>query len=183
VREPQVRVPLILRPPEPAPHGSRVTWPVSGVDVAPTLLRLAGLEPPAQMEGVDLLAARAAGERERCVYERERCVHERERCVHERERFVDDRDHLSPADHRFALYHGRFKLVRFGGGSDVRHELYDLVADPSGFTDVQEQHPEVFAALVARLAARTSLAGEPLDPGDSASSASALQALGYAGDE
>ena len=161
VREPQVRVPLILRLPEPSPSGARVARPASGIDVAPTLLALAGLELPEGMEGLDLLAPGADAERER---------------------WVDDRDHLSPAEHHFVLYHGPFKLVRFGGGAEARYELYDLARDPQGFRDVQDEHPEVFRALVERLCARTG--GQPAQAAEGAleASAAALEALGYAGD-
>jgi arylsulfatase A-like enzyme len=158
VREPQVRVPLILRRPEPEPSNERVSRPASGVDVAPTLLALAGVEVPVGTEGVDLLGPGDAG----------------------RLRWVDDRDHVSPDEHRIVLYQGRFKLVRFGAGASARYELYDLDADPTGFTDVQARHPEVFEAMSALLEARTQ--GASAFPGDSDASASALQALGYAGD-
>jgi hypothetical protein len=49
----QIRVPLIVRPAEPGP--ARVsTRPVSGVDVAPTLLRAAGLAIPGGFQGEPL---------------------------------------------------------------------------------------------------------------------------------
>jgi arylsulfatase A-like enzyme len=105
VREPQTRVPLLLRLPQPNPRAERVRAPVSGVDVAPTLLALAGIEPPPGMEGANLL--RPAGGTER-------------------ERWVDDRDHLRPEEYRCALYRGAYKLVRFGSGPAARYELYDL---------------------------------------------------------
>jgi len=160
VREPQVRVPFLLRLPEPAPAGRRVRAPVSGVDVAPTLLALAGLEPSPSSEGRNLLA----GEPEA-----------------ERERWVDDRDHLSPAEFRCALYRGGFKLVRTGVGAEARYELFDLAADPGATADVQGVHPEVLSGMVARMEARTlseaALSTEPgWNPG------AALHALGYAGD-
>ena len=161
VCEPQVRVPLVLRLPEPSPAGRRVADPASGIDVAPTLLGLAGLEAPRDMEGRDLLAAAPAGERER---------------------WVDDRDHVDVDDYRCALYRGDFKLVRFGAGAEVRYELYDLARDPAGVRDVQAEHPELLAELVARMQQRTGNASVATGTG-STGSAAALQALGYAGDE
>jgi arylsulfatase A-like enzyme len=161
VREPQVRVPLLVRLPEPAPAAQRVRAPVSGIDVAPTLLGLAGLGKPAAMEGRDLL---------------------HELPDEARERWVDDRDHLEPADYRCALYEGAFKLVRFGVGRAARYELYDLAADPAGFTDVQAQHVELCARLVERMRARTGDGGGPATTAESGDSAAGLQALGYAGD-
>lgn len=161
VREPQVRVPLILRLPEPAPRGARVAVPASGIDVAPTLLALAGLEPAPGMEGHDLLAAAPPGERER---------------------WVDDRDHLQPDDYRCALYRGGFKLVRFGVGAEARYELYDLGSDPTGFVDVQAQHPELFAELRSRMLARGAAEDLPPSEVELGDAAAGLQALGYAGD-
>jgi len=160
VREPQVRVPLILRLPEAHPQGARVRAPVSGVDVAPTVLALAGVEAPSGMEGRNLLAgAPEAG----------------------RERWVDDRDHVGADEYHCALYRDGFKLVRFGVGAKARYELYDLGTDPTGFRDVQGEHPELFAELVARMQARSAKEALASSEGGSADSAAALQALGYTG--
>jgi len=56
----QVRVPLIVSVPGAAPR--RVKSPVSTVDLAPTLLRLIGVEPPASMVGHDLRPAIFGGD-------------------------------------------------------------------------------------------------------------------------
>lgn len=59
-----VNVPLVVRIPEKFRHlapfkpGDRVTEPVSFVDLAPTLLSLAGIDPPAQMQGRPFLGAK-----------------------------------------------------------------------------------------------------------------------------
>jgi len=58
----QIRVPLLVRPAEPGP-GWVSTRPVSGVDVAPTLLRAAGLPVPKTFQG-EPLPLRAADEEE-----------------------------------------------------------------------------------------------------------------------
>ncbi len=161
IREPQVRVPLILRPPGAHPPGRRVGSPVSGLDVAPTLLALAGLEPPASMQGENLLA---------------------ETLPVNRERWVEDRDHLDPDDVRIALYRGAFKLVRLGAGPLVRHELHDLTVDPVGTRDVQAEHPALFAELVRRCEQeRDSLYLREAVASDRGS-ADALRGLGYAGE-
>ncbi len=162
VREPQVRVPLVVRLPEMRPNGRRVAGPVSGLDVAPTLLGLAGLEPPAGMQGLDLTRVEPPPERER---------------------WIEDRDHVDPSDVRVALYRGEKKLVRYGVGADARYELYDLARDPVGTEDAAREAPAEFAELVAELErARANLDaadGERVDPG---AAADALRALGYAGD-
>ncbi len=48
-----LRTPLILRGPG-VPAGKKVTQPTRNIDIAPTLLRLAGLEPPETFMGEDL---------------------------------------------------------------------------------------------------------------------------------
>jgi arylsulfatase A-like enzyme len=58
--EAAVRVPLILRYPRAVESGLRRPEVVENLDVAPTLLRLAGLEVPAVFDGRDLLAPRPA---------------------------------------------------------------------------------------------------------------------------
>jgi arylsulfatase A-like enzyme len=52
VREPLIRVPLLVRGPGVEP--GRFEVPVSGIDIAPTLLRFAGAEVPDAFEGADL---------------------------------------------------------------------------------------------------------------------------------
>ena len=65
--EPLIRVPLLLKPPTLPAHvvpgantpGSKDTRLVSTVDVAPSILRACGIEPPTQMRGLDLLDPRS----------------------------------------------------------------------------------------------------------------------------
>jgi arylsulfatase A-like enzyme len=160
VIEPQVRVPLLVRLPDPAPRAGRVAAPASGVDVAPTLLALAGLAPLAGMEGVDLLVELAP----------------------DRVRFVEDRDHLAPDDVRVSLYRGKWKLVRRGLGAAARFELFDLERDPGTEHDVSAEHPgpraELEALLKARREAFDALEGNA-EPGGPPSDA--LDGLGYTG--
>ncbi len=49
-----IRVPLLLRAPQQIPKGTRIDEPVSTVDLAPTLLELAGLKPSRQVQGRSL---------------------------------------------------------------------------------------------------------------------------------
>ncbi len=51
VHEEQLLVPLMIRPPGGMRAGRRLAEPVSLIDVAPTLLELAGLSPPPDFEG------------------------------------------------------------------------------------------------------------------------------------
>ena len=162
IYEPQVRVPMIVRLPEPAPRGSRVAARTSGVDVAPTLLALAGLPAREGVEGVSVIGSALA---------------------EERMILVEDRDHVDLAEVRIALYDGRFKLVRRGLGESARFLLHDLDADPIGEVDVSAEHPDVLARLSAELtrlraaADQEDLLVEELSTGQE----DALRALGYAG--
>jgi arylsulfatase A-like enzyme len=159
--EPQVRVPLVLRLAGAEPRAGRVSGPVSGVDVAPTLLGLAGLPLEPGMEGLDLQTE----------------------IPPERVRFVEDRDHLAAEDVRVALYRGRWKVVRRGLGNAARCELFDLQADPGTERDVSAEHADVLAELlgllVARRAAFDALEAHASDAAGEGPSADALRGLGY----
>lgn len=158
ILEPQVRVPLLVRPAGVAPRGERVAGLVSGVDVAPTLLGLAGLPPRRQHEGLDLTTERP----------------DVERTIR-----VEDRDHIDPDDVRVATYRGWWKLVERGRDrTDVR--LFDLKNDALGVHDVRDRYPGIARALEA-------LAGEqPRESfaqggGQAQTTTDALRALGYVG--
>lgn len=138
ILEPQVRVPLLVRLPgagatngAPGDGGARrVAGRVSGVDVAPTLLALAGVDARDGMRGRDLLAGDAEPDRPL---------------------LVEDVDRLDPSEIQVALYREGWKLVRFGSGEATRVELYDLAADALGVDDVGAAHPDVRDALLAEL--------------------------------
>jgi choline-sulfatase len=53
--EEAVRVPFFMRLPGLVPAGLRCTAPVSLVDLAPTVLSIAGISPPADLPGINLL--------------------------------------------------------------------------------------------------------------------------------
>lgn len=122
--EPQLHVPLLVRPAGGVERRSSDV-PTSGIDVAPTLLALAGLPALDKHSGRSLL-----GELPR-----------------ERSLLVEDRDHGTPSDVRVALYSGHWKLVRLGLGSAQRWELFDLSRDKLGVVDVASAHPEVLRTL------------------------------------
>lgn len=134
ILEPQVRIPFVLRPHAAANEAPRrVPAPVSGVDVAPTLLSLAGVPIPAHVMGRDVLAlARDVDAAPRTI-------------------LVEDRDQLRRDDVRLALYRGPWKLVRRGLGERQRFQLFDLSSDPVGLNDVSDRHPDVRAELEREL--------------------------------
>jgi arylsulfatase A-like enzyme len=170
ILEAQVRVPLLLRPPKglAGSMGGQVhALPTSGVDVAPTLLALAGLPAQEHHTGISLHPP-PAPDPERLV-------------------LVEDRDHMNPLDVRLALYRGEWKLVRRGLGKGQRYTLHRLTDDPQGLKDVSGDHPELLDELKLALDELRSR-WRPDDEADAASSAGgdqnqdALKALGYAGE-
>jgi arylsulfatase A-like enzyme len=98
---------------------------VSAVDIAPTLLAAAGLEPPTTMEGRNVLAPRALPWAAQRV-------------------FAQYRDSL------YSVRTPRFKLIREPGG---RLWLFDLVRDPRERRNVAAERPELTAKLDAELEA------------------------------
>ncbi|RMH42535.1 MAG: hypothetical protein D6689_07845 [Deltaproteobacteria bacterium] len=116
----QIRVPWIVAGPGIAAR--RIATPVGLIDLAPTLIDLAGYEPPGfpQVDGVSLapvLTDAASPAPDRPV-------------------FADQvRDRSVAADLR-AVVAGRLKLIE---NADGRVELYDIVADPDERRDVARQ--------------------------------------------
>jgi len=169
ILECQLRVPLLVRP-AGGVAGREDRTPVSGVDVAPTLLDLAGLLDP--QPAAESGAGRFKG-------------HSVLRAPAERDLLVEDRDHLDWDDVRIALYHDRWKLVRLGLGDEAVYQLHDLKVDPNGVNDVIAENPEVAERLRERLDAlrATWNADDEADrrAAGGFSNAAALRALGYLG--
>jgi len=126
-----LRVPLIVWAPGRVAPGVR-REPVSGLDVAPSLLRLAGLDVPTAMEGRDVFAADARGP---IVAE-------------------------AAKGSQITLRDGDWKLVRTlesAWVNDAFHpargdvELYDLAGDGAERVNRAAEAPEVTRALAARL--------------------------------
>jgi N-acetylglucosamine-6-sulfatase len=135
--EESIRIPFLVRFP-PARHlaGARVDRILMNVDVAPTLLALAGIDPPGWMQGrsfLPLLGDPAAPWRNAALYSY-------------------SFEPPYPAPESRALLTERFKLIEYEGGVP---ELFDLESDPQEQVNRAED-PDLRALradLEARLAA------------------------------
>jgi arylsulfatase len=165
-----LHVPLIFHGPG-VPAGVRVATPVSIIDIAPTLLSIAGVPAPPTMEGLDLVALMHGGDAG--AFE--------SRVLHGEAAGGLSYELVAPG--YFPVYRsvreGSFKLVH--DSKTGRYRLFDLASDPAEQHDVSEQHPEVLAELTQKMEARGSepdaRGGEPVQLSDD--EIERLRALGY----
>jgi arylsulfatase A-like enzyme/cytochrome c-type biogenesis protein CcmH/NrfG len=120
--DPTIHVPLVLKRPAGRDAGRRVAARVSAVDLAPTLLEIAGVTGPAAIQGQSLLAlASAARAADRPAYAE------------------TDYPRRAFGWSSLAAWRGdRFLYVKA-----PRRELYDLAADPSAARNVAEERKAV----------------------------------------
>ncbi len=156
----QIEVPLILRLPQRARAGERVSAIVSLIDVLPTLAATLDLGiPTAQFDGIDALS----GERRYALAERE---------VSHR-RFGSDVN-LNLSSRRWKYdYH-----------TEQPDALYDLLVDPVETNDVLALHPEVGAGMKREILRLVKLYGDAgaeleIERGVSPELQRALETLGY----
>jgi len=135
-----IGVPMIVRAPGKIPAGGVVKGLSQAVDVAPTLLELAGLEAPETMQGKSLVGL-ANSKTER--------VHQRS--YSEWTRYLASR---CVVDERYKLIH------KFTGGLALAQpepkrvswvELYDLAADPDEVKELSGELPEVVKEMEGEL--------------------------------
>jgi uncharacterized sulfatase len=136
-----LRTPIMVRWPGKAKPAVREEL-VSSLDVAPTILRAAGLTPTAEMPGLNLLDPVAVAARKELYGA---CF------THNA---VDLNDPAKNVRHRW-MTDGRWKLIvphvpadKDGPGTV---ELYDLSADPHEKTELSGKHPEQVRALTEKL--------------------------------
>lgn len=164
-----LHVPLLVRWPGRVDAGRTIPEPVQGVDLYPSLLDLAGLEPPVPVQGrswaprldadpavpgeVDLVWAELG----------------------------------TPGNEELALRWGRYKLI--GDRPTRTAELFDLVVDPGETIDGSDNFAEM-ARHLSRLAVELEEANAELAPAYrtvgvtlGAAAQGQLDALGYTGDE
>lgn len=115
-----LHVPLIVKPPGAPRRGRRVREPVTLVDLAPTLLDLAGIERPAGLDAPGLRATLDGREPPA--------------------RRVLFAEQLSPKEALYAARDGRFKAVQQFLPQPAR-SLFDLRADPAETRDLSAAPP------------------------------------------
>jgi arylsulfatase A-like enzyme/Tfp pilus assembly protein PilF len=150
-----LRIPLVIAGPG-VPAGDRQQL-VSIVDVAPTVLRLAGLDVSPGMQGRDLFSDPAAAHEVYAETQYPRTLG------------------WSPLT---ALVEERWKVIAPEGGGE---ELYDLERDPGERDNASAQRPEVVQAAAARLSAIRKSEAPASASAPSAEAQDRLRALGYVG--
>lgn len=166
VYEELVRVPLAVVAPGRVPAGAVSEQLVRQVDVMPTVLDLAGVPPPAGLDGVSLVPALAEGRALGLEAFLEAC----------------GRVRGTERDRRRAWRTERWKLVEAPHAPDVPDELYDLAADPHERRNVAAAEPALVAGFKARIAAVEASAqgaGEALSAEEEAAVEARLRDLGY----
>jgi arylsulfatase A-like enzyme len=162
--EEQMRVPLLLRWPLGLPAGRVVDGAVSLVDLAPTLLDLAGVstEAGAPMQGRSLLPR----------------IHGQEPDAAEPV-FLFRPDNTEIPGEQYAIREGDWKLI-VGPGEDAR-ELFDLSQDPEERNDLSAAEPAKVAALDQKIRdwLETHRRGDTVPDDVSQDDLERLRALGY----
>ena len=163
VYEELIRVPLLVKLPHEAAANVVDERVARHIDIAPTLLSLANLAPPASMQGRALLADDGSP--------------------------LDDRPQLAFAETNLqgralvSVVSGTLKYIRDGSDGEPvsREELYDLAADPTETRNLLGERPEdaeALAVLVETFLDRD--AGiSPDEAAISSSMTDQLRALGY----
>lgn len=167
-----IRIPLIVRYPGRVKPGTVCDDLVTAIDMTPTWLNIAGIEPPDQMQGVDLFSGETA-KREFVFAARDRCdeTDDRIRCVRTKEfkyirNFHPERPYTQfnaykklqyPVLTLMQVLHKQGKLTpeqeAFMAPNRPAEELYDLRSDPHEVHNVADdpRYEKVLAKLRARL--------------------------------
>ncbi|HET7767785.1 MAG TPA: sulfatase [Chloroflexota bacterium] len=135
-----IATPLIVRAPGKIPEGRVVETLSQAVDIAPTLVELAGLEAPESFQGKSLVSL-ANGKVER--------LHERS--YSEWTRYLASRCVKDERHKLIQKFTGGLALARPNPKHVSWTELYDLQADPDETKDLSEELPEVRKQLEEEL--------------------------------
>ncbi|MCC7044245.1 MAG: sulfatase [Acidobacteria bacterium] len=149
-----VRQPTMFRWPGVVRPGDRGAQLISSIDIVPTALAAAGIDPPTNLPGFNLLPILRSG----APTPREDVLGEG--FAHD----IADLDHPEASLLYRWIVQGRWKLLLTYDGklgryarhhprSELRPQLFDLLADPHENLNVAREHPDVVAALAAGIAA------------------------------
>jgi arylsulfatase A-like enzyme len=114
--EESLRTPFVMRYPGTIRPGTTISQMVVNIDFAPTLLNIAGIKPPADMQGQSFLPLLKTGAGD-VAWRKAMYYHYYE---------FPQPHHVSP---HFGIRTERYKLIRFYGPADS-WELFDLQKDP-----------------------------------------------------
>jgi arylsulfatase A-like enzyme len=128
----QTMVPMIVRLPDGVRGGSRVTAAVTGLDIAPTLLRLAGVSPPKSMQGRDMLSKRPASSSDQSGWVFSSGVKRRNKTV--------------------SVQNHRYKMIIDQDSGNLA--LYDRREDPGELSNIAGYKPSLVEQLRKMVAAR-----------------------------
>lgn len=139
----ELRVPLLISGPEMM--AGRIQQAVGLVDLAPTIMDLAGFEPPGMphMDGLSLAPELRRDRKDKLGVGEAYSV------------MIADRTAL---EDQAALMSGRYKLIERPGS---RFQLYDTSQDPKERKDIKAQAPELLRSMKARLKRRQDLDAVP----------------------
>lgn len=113
--EESMRVPMIVKAPGVVKPGTVTEALVQNIDVAPTLLKYAGVSTPSHMQGksfLDVLSGKSQEHRDRIFYE------------------YYWEYHYPQTPTMFAVRNGKYKYIQYYG-LWTQNELYDLESDPN----------------------------------------------------
>jgi len=135
--EESVKVPFLIRCPELLQGGNTMTPMIQNIDVAPTILEVAGVEKPEQMQGrsiIPLLKGGSVEWRDKIFYEYY---------------WEYDFPH-TPTMH--GVRTDRYKLIRYHGVWDT-NEFYDLQEDPNEMNNLiaSPEHEELIKELTSEI--------------------------------
>jgi arylsulfatase A-like enzyme len=127
---PCLRIPLILYFPGIVPEGERNQATVTTLDIFPTILDLAQVTFPPELQGTSMVPL----------------LNKSKDQIHERLLFQNDQHHIGLSD-------GRLKLIAYPRTEEQeRHyELYDTLQDPGELEDRYEESESTIAAYQAEL--------------------------------
>ncbi len=161
-----LRIPFFIHAPGVAP--GRNNAPVRGLDLAPTILGLAGVEAAPEMRGANLMRGLPHADRVRVVEAYGGAVLN----------LPGAKVWMTKAGPELqSVIRGGWKLIRQGGAS----ELYYLPDDPQEAHNLAGKTPERLASLESSIAGWAALvvSGNAVDADLSAEDVEALESLGY----